>query len=132
MSARPDGLTLPSDECLREHAYLISRGVRALAVCGNIVMSPSGVERAYSVLRGQSATIAGSLVSPIPFVIESGHGFADCGYAAAPWVIDILRWIYLSEDAKPHVHRIIGLLLGYSPAAMNDFEVRQVGRPDWV
>lgn len=65
----------------------------------------------------------------IPFVIDHGDGSASCGFAGAPWVIDLYRWVRLSTDV-PQCHRdqIVGLLLGYSTEAIARFDGNRSGR----
>jgi len=52
----------------------------------------------------------------IPFVVVTWRECAEVGFAAEQWVIDLLRYAVTSEDARPHLHRIMGLLLGYDPS----------------
>ena len=62
--------------------------------------------------------------APYPFVITGiGHEHAHAGIAAYPWVIEALRAIIDHVDPPPHQH-LLGLLLGYSPAAINEFDQR--------
>jgi hypothetical protein len=61
----------------------------------------------------------------ITFVIPKGDGLADCGYGACRRAIDLYEWALVSSgDAMPapYRHRIVGLVLGYSPKAIRDFE----------
>jgi len=67
----------------------------------------------------------------IPFVVDRGDGIAEYGYAAARWVVDLYQWVVTADAATlpvSHRHRIIGLLLGYSVAAIRDDEEQASGR----
>ena len=114
-----------TDAVLTEHAYLIQRGVRALALVGHCPADEFTMLR--MVTRLESVDAPGA----IPFVLDRGDGFADCGYAASPWVLDLYRWVATTdENAVPdvHRHRVLGLLLGYSSSAIESFEDRLAGR----
>jgi len=57
----------------------------------------------------------------IPFVIDKGEGSADYGYASHQWVIDLYRIFAGANSPASERERgcIVGLLLGYSPDAIN-------------
>jgi hypothetical protein len=108
-----------SDDALVEHAYLVSRGVRPMALAGYTSSGDWEMTRPTTRLE--------RLASPgaITFVIPRDDGLADCGYGACRWAIDLYGWALVSRrDAMParYRHRIVGLLLGYSPMAIRDFE----------
>lgn len=114
-----------SAEALREHAYLVARGVRAVALVGQCENAPAAMIRAQTILDG------GSEVGAIPFVIDRGDGIADLGYAAARWAIDLYRWLVKeAQDTVPNDQRsrILGLLFGYSVDAVRIFDERQSER----
>jgi len=115
-------LPLPSDDAVREHAYLVARNVRPLALIVTF--------RANDLLMLQVATKLEALAEApaIPFVIDNGDGMADCGYASAAWVIDLFRWVGKAKLPETHLRRVIGLLLGYSVDAIARFEERQSKR----
>ena len=46
------------------------------------------------------------------------------GYACNGWVVDLLKWA-LDGCPEVHAHRIIALLLGYSPSEVSRFEERR-------
>lgn len=61
----------------------------------------------------------------IPFVIDCGNGWADYGYSATSWLIDLWEWLNKSSPSTvpdTYRNRICGLLLGYSPEAIRRFE----------
>ena len=114
-----------SDEVIQEHSYVVARGVRALALVGKCEADPLTMLRA--------ATRLEALGDPavVPFVVDLGAGHADCGFAAAGWVLDLYRWLALSDPAvvpPEQRERITGLLLGYSVEAIRLFEDRLPGR----
>ena len=81
---------MAADRIIQEAAYLVSRGVRPLALLGAIEPDPEAMKAAFVQLN-QFAGVEGV----IPFVIErSDHPSAQTGYAAASWVVDLLQWSY--------------------------------------
>ena len=117
---------LPSDDLIQEQAYLISRGVRPLALVGTIETDPDEMLRVYNKLSlVRTGTANGH--EPIAVVVARQDGeCADVGYAARAWVVDTFRW--LSENApQPHLNRLMGLLLGYSPDAIAALEEAESG-----
>jgi hypothetical protein len=113
---------LPSDDVLSEHAYLVARSVRPLAIAGNCAAEPELMTAAMSRL-----TRAGC-ESAVPFVLDEGDGIATYGYASHAWAVDLLRWTLASAPPE-QVHRIIGLLLGYSADSVERHEALDCGRP---
>jgi hypothetical protein len=100
---------IQADDLLREQAYLVARGVRLLALVGSCEpYEASGMPH-------QLLTHAGG-EPVIPFATPSG----TAGYASHAWVVDLIQW----ADTAPRIHRdrILGLLLGYSPDAIRQFE----------
>jgi hypothetical protein len=100
---------IQADDLLREQAFLVARGVRPLALVGTV--EPCQVASAPNTLLRRAD---GEGV--IPFAIPSGLA----GYASHAWVVDLIQW----ADTAPRIHRdrILGLLLGYSPDAIRQFE----------
>lgn len=111
-------LNLPSDEFVREQAYLVSCGVRPLALIGMIGIS---ISQAYGHLwRLCDVGVTGSIM-PIPFAFNNPKTKSICcGYAAYTWVIELLKWT-LSTAPHKYEAQILGLLLGYSPKAITQF-----------
>lgn len=112
---------LPSEDALQEHAYLVARSVRPIAIAGNCRAEPETMRRAMSRLRLAGRTAA------IPFVIDEGDGVATCGYASHPWAVDLLRWA-LTTAPQEQVHRILGLLLGYGSDSIERHEALGAGQ----
>jgi hypothetical protein len=113
-----------SDDLVREHAYLVARRVRPLAVVGQCE-----AER-LSMLREGTRLEALGCVGAIPFVVDLGDGVAEYGYAARGWALDLYRWLSgADENAVPAEcrHRILALLLGYGADAVQDFEEQGAG-----
>lgn len=105
-------LLYTSHEYLVEHAYLVARGVRPLALAGHCKAAPGLMTAVFE--RLTSAAAPGAQ----PFIIEREDGIADWGYAREDWAIDLYRWAQSDAVPEVHRHRIIGLLLGYSAAAI--------------
>jgi hypothetical protein len=112
---------LPSDDALAEHAYLVARSVRPVAIAGNCDADPETMMQAMSRLK-----IAGGGAA-IPFVIDEGDGVATYGYASHPWAVDLLQWALTSAPGE-QVHRILGLLLGYGADSIERHEALGAGR----
>lgn len=114
----------PSDQSVREQSYQIARGIRALALIGQCDADARTMSRVRARLDALGETGA------VPFVCDRGDGTAEYGYASAPWAIDLYRWVVnqkADDVVRSHQrHRIIGLLLGYSAAAISDFETAAV------
>ena len=104
-------------------AYLVARGVRALAIIGTCPDSPESVQKTYDRLQRLGDDPA------IPFVVSDSSGWVAFGFAAHAWVLDLLTF----SDSCPSTQRdrILGLLLGYSSEAIRSFEERHSGRPIW-
>lgn len=79
-----------------------------------------------SMLEAESRlAIVGSDSRAIPFVVPRLDGIADCGYASAGWIIHLYKWL-VQTPSIPEIqqHRIRGMLLGYSSAAIRDHDER--------
>lgn len=106
----------------QESAYLVARGVRALALTGHCDAEP------LEMLQVATEAERWAEHGAIAFVLDRGDGVADVGYAGAQWVIDLYRWTVTEPAADSQKHRILGLLLGYSVAAIRDHEEVSAGR----
>lgn len=106
---------VPSHDALEESAYLISRGVRPLALVGHCPAEPVTMLRVRTVLA-----TAAMRFDAIPFILVEADRpeSASFGYAAHRWVIDLLEWVYSRGVPKARKHQVLGLLLGYSPSAI--------------
>lgn len=111
-----------SSDVMREQAYLIARGVRAIAIVGHCVADPLIMRKTSTALESVSAP------GSIPFVIDAGHGVADYGFAASPWVLELYRWAVTTNVPEKQRARIVGLLLGYGVQAIRAFEDETSGR----
>ncbi len=98
---------LPSPDLAREQAYLVSRGVRPMALLGAHYL-PMSVDEA----RDQLASWGQHYPEALPFVLVGGDGSTiHFGYAAAAWCVDLCRWARGQPEAQRE--RSEGLLLGY-------------------
>ena len=111
-----------SDDELAEQAQLIERGVRPLTILKGLQVDQHLMLRISTRLEKNS-----SGTTAIPFVLNRGDG-VDCGFAGSKWVVETLRWS--SELKEPYRSRVVGLLLGYSVTAIEDFHQRQSIR--WI
>ncbi len=110
---------MPSDDLVQEQAYLVSRGVRALALLGEQQTEDPESLHQYLIQKGGWS-------SAIPFVLPSKQaGWVRLGYAAEQWVIDLLRWIDEVDAPERWAEGILGLLLGYSPSEVERFLARR-------
>src|SRR5436309_337175 len=105
---------VPTNDVLREHAYLIARGTRALALIGQCRAEPVTMLRMATRLERFGAT------GVLPFVFDQRDGHAIYGYAASRWALDLYRWIEESRVPGAQRHRILGMMLGYSVEAIRD------------
>lgn len=118
-------MTEQSDDLVREHAYLVARGVRPLAIVGEC--STDTLTMLRTATRIESLAIPGA----IPFVCDCKDGLAEYGYAAEAWVVDLFEWVMTAERnvvPETHRHHVLGLLLGYAPSAVRDFQANMSGR----
>ena len=119
---------LPSFDLIKEQAYLVSRGVRPLAIVAEgHDEDPVAVLKAYNelcyTLQSGGITVGGQ-TNIVPICYQDGEGSVKLGFAARSWVPETLKWI-LENVPQPHLDRILGLLLGYSSdaiAADGDFD----------
>ena len=119
---------LPSSDLIKEQAYLVSRGVRPLAIVAESHgEDPVTVLKAYTelcyTLQSGGITVGGES-NIVPICYQDGEGSVKLGFAARAWVPETLRWV-LENAPQPQLDRILGLLLGYSPdaiAADGDFD----------
>ena len=119
---------LPSDELLREQAYLAARGVRPLSLAGHSHCG-SGDGDPPVLLRIATRLERHAEAHAIPFVVDHGDGVASYGYAGSRWALDLYEWT-VRDPAIPQEqrHRIIGLLLGYGAPAVSRYEEEGSGR----
>jgi len=107
-----------SDDLMREQAYLVERGVRALAIVGTCLESEADAVPALLALAGAYSPGA------VLWVVAREDGMCDYGYAASGWAADLYRWAWSPNVPTVQRERIIGLLLGYAPEAVERFEAR--------
>ena len=108
-----------SEDLILEHALLVSRGVRPMALVAYVDLHDSDMLEAYD----QLVQALGSN-GAIPFVLPWRE--MDCavaGFAAERWVIGMLEWMCSPDlvDPRRH-HQLMGLLLGYSPGSIAEHD----------
>ena len=116
-----------SDDLVLEHALLVSRGVRPMALVAYVGVSENEAREAHIIL-----TRAVGSDRAIPFVVPwQEMECALAGFAAETWVIDLLEWIcLLGVDSRRH-HQVMGLLLGYSAKSIAEHnDIVFAGDPD--
>ena len=102
------------DAVALEQASLISRGVRPMALLGSVDRDKKVMADTFIRLWTVAAKYQGNV---LPFVVpRKGMNDAMTGFAAEPWVIDLLAWAYNQPERQ--YHQIVGLLLGYSAQAI--------------
>ena len=104
------------DGTIPDAAYQISRGIRPLALVCTVAPDPIKMLRAYNRLTYLGSQLGGA-IQPIPVVVLRPDGScADAGYAAMAWAAETFQWL-IGNVPQPHLDRLLGLLLGYSPQA---------------
>lgn len=121
---RDTDLLVPNRDVLAEHAYLVARGVRPLAIAGHFPTGSASLLRIATLIEA-----AASQEDVTPFVIDHGDETGSFGYAANLWTLDFYEWS-VKDRAIPEQqrHRVIGMLLGYSPVAISRYEETGSGR----
>lgn len=125
------GENLPSIEIMKEQAYLVGRGVRLLAIVGTIEDEPYTISEALIMLNEASVAASGSQERvPIPFLVKNPAPLnrITIGFASHAWVVDVYEWLSEKDVSLKMTGRILGLLLGYSGDAIENFENRTAGQ----
>ena len=99
-----------------EHAYLIDRGTRPMTLLPERTYDESSPEEVIKKLSVLSASYPGA----IPFVIhDSKSKITQSGFATHRWIIELFEWA--QSVPEPYQDWILGLLFGYSPAAIDNY-----------
>ncbi|HET7445164.1 MAG TPA: hypothetical protein VFJ57_10945 [Solirubrobacterales bacterium] len=121
---RETDLLVPNPDVLAEHAYLVARDVRPIAIAGHFPTESASTLRIATLI--ESAAPAEDVV---PFVIDHGDGSGSFGYAANRMTLDFYEWAVTDRSIpEQQQHRVIGMLLGYSPVAISRYEESGCGR----
>jgi hypothetical protein len=121
---RGTDLLVPNRDVLTEHAYLVARGVRSLAVAAHFPTQSASMLRIATLIE-----VAASGADVAPFVIDHGDGSGSLGFAANRWTLDFYEWAVTDRSIpEQQMHRIVGMLLGYSPVAISRYEESGSGR----
>lgn len=120
---RETDLVVPNRDVLAEHAYLVARGVRPIAIAGHFPTDSASALRIATLIEGATPE------EVLPFVIEHGDGSGSFGFAANRWTLDFYEWAVTDRSIpEQQRHRVIGMLLGYSPEAICRYEEAGSGR----
>ena len=120
---RETDLLVPNSDVLSEHAYLVAREVRPVAIAGHFPTASANTLRIATLMETATREDA------IPFVIDHGDGSGSFGFASNRWALDFYEWAVTDRSIpEQQRHRVIGMLLGYSPVAISRYEERSDGR----
>ena len=115
-----------SDDLAYEQAFLVSRGVRPLAIVGYTSSDDQEMDEA----RGRLIVAAYPVEGAIPFVLPTWENTAAAGYASEQWAIDLLAWAHSPDVPFRAHHLILGMLLGYSPRSVAAYDALEwAGNP---
>ena len=106
-----------SDDALTEHACLIGRGVRPMALLGT---TREDYPERLIILNNLDKAITSNALS---FMLEVEDGCYHYGYVQSPWILDLYKWI--NSNPEPYRGMVRGLLFGYSPSEIGHFVTRQ-------
>lgn len=121
---RETDLLVPNQDMLAEHAYLVARGVRPVAIAGHFAPATASALRISTLIEAAAPQEA-----VLPFVIDHGDGSGSFGFAENRWSLDFYEWTVTDRSIpEQQRHRIIGMLLGYSPVAISRYEECGSGR----
>jgi hypothetical protein len=121
---RDTDLLVPNADVLAEHAYLVARGVRPLAIAGHFPTHSASLVRIATLIE-----TAASGEDVAPFVIDHGDGTGSFGFAVNRLTLDFYDWAVTDRSIpEQQRHRVIGMLLGYSPVAISRYEESGCGR----
>lgn len=121
---RDTDLLVPNQDVLAEHAYLVARGVRPLAIGGHFPTGSASTLRIATLIESAAPN-----EQVLPFVIDHGDGSGSFGYAVNRWTLDFYEWAVTDRSIpEQQKHRLVGMLLGYSPAAISRYEESGCGR----
>lgn len=111
----PEAFTGAAEFCgdARHEAYLISRGVRPMALLGACTETPEAIERARGLLLSEGQQHEGA----IPFMIARGDGWVEYGFASDAWIVELYGWV-LRGAPEERRDALTGLLLGYSSSSI--------------
>ena len=114
----------PIDGTIQDAAYQVSRGIRPLVLLGHVKPDPITLLRAYNRLAYLGSS---SYNKSIPVVmLRKDRTCADAGFAARKWVGESFKWV-MDNAPQPHLDRLLGLMLGYSPDAIAENDEGQAG-----
>ncbi len=102
------------------HAYLVGRGVKPISEVG--FCTADEVERVRALLESAIEETGGGCSA---FAVPADGQVVAFGFFSEPWTLESYQWLLLApEHAVPRAqrNRLRGLLFGYSPSAIQDFD----------
>lgn len=128
-TATLDAITEPASEIVIENeAYLVSRGVRPVAWVAVSSSESECVERALADVTEAIESVSGSWeIKPRAFAVRhyGRDDIVDIVITGYEWVRDVLEWLGDEVTVPAHYANLVcGLMLGYSPSAVQAFHDR--------
>ena len=118
---------IPSLGCsidyVSEQAYLVSLGVRPMALVSHIDVDEEKMTDALHQLRFRACGYSNVISFVIPSMNNRPRAVAHVGYTTKRWAVDLLKWA-VDNAPERYADYVIGLLLGYSPGAIEEYEMR--------
>lgn len=102
------------EHSLNEAAWLISRGVRPLAMAASGLLS----ELPEGGLDWLTQVVDSKAYKGVHRAILTTEDTYEVFYAAEEWVLELYQWSCSVNVPREHLEAIAGLLLGYSPNAI--------------
>jgi len=105
---------LPSVEVMSGQAYLVTRGLRLLAIVGTVKNVPEVAADLRQILYEIAVESAASQASVlIPFLAQSPNiNRVEIGHASHGWVVGVYERLLRSTVPEQMVSSVMGLLLG--------------------
>ncbi len=101
-------------------AFLVSRGVRTLAISGVCENQPKIILERFAMLRD-----AAQDTSAQPFLLAV-DGWVYYGFYLEPWALRLYEWLKHHDSTVPkeQADSIYGMLFGYAPPAISEYLCR--------
>ena len=112
-----------SIDYVSEQAYLVSLGVRPMALVRETNVNQEDADAALHGLQNAACGYSNVISFVIPW---ENNPYGRCvlqGYTTKRWIVDLLKWT-MANAPERYADYVIGLLLGYSPGAIEEYEMR--------